>query len=128
MNVLRSSRGWRALAAPTSLRACRVHPLTSHRLVLRSFQHLAQNSDKEAPKSTTQATQAAAPKPPPPPTPPKSTSDDAVHISLKQQRKNDWEIIKRLSGNLWPKDDWSTRGRVVVGMGFLVAGKVRLQT
>ncbi|GJE89843.1 ABC transporter ATP-binding protein/permease [Phanerochaete sordida] len=124
MNVLRSSRSWRALAAPTSLRACRVHPLTSHRPVLRSFQHLAQNSDKETPKATPQATQAAVPKPPPLPSPPKSTSDDAVHISLKQQRKNDWEIIKRLSGNLWPKDDWSTRGRVVVGMGFLVAGKV----
>jgi ATP-binding cassette subfamily B (MDR/TAP) protein 7 len=64
-------------------------------------------------------------KPPAQAAPPKAASEDAVHISVKQQRKNDWEIIKRLSGNLWPKDDWSTRARVVVGMGLLVAGKVR---
>ncbi|THG95220.1 hypothetical protein EW026_g6390 [Hermanssonia centrifuga] len=55
---------------------------------------------------------------------PTSTPEDAIHISLAEQRRKDWDIVKRLSGNLWPKDDWSTRGRVVLGVGFLVCGKL----
>ncbi|EKM58666.1 uncharacterized protein PHACADRAFT_117756 [Phanerochaete carnosa HHB-10118-sp] len=126
MNALRSPRSWRAFAASSSFRPCRVHPLQFHGTVLRfrSFQHLAQNTDKEAPKQTLKGTAGTTSKPPAEPSPPKAAPDDAVHITVKQQRKNDWEIVKRLSGNLWPKDDWSTKARVVVGMSLLVAGKV----
>ena len=28
-------------------------------------------------------------------------------------------------GNVWPKNDWNTRGRVLFGLGLLVGGKVR---
>ncbi|KAG2107598.1 P-loop containing nucleoside triphosphate hydrolase protein [Suillus cothurnatus] len=33
-------------------------------------------------------------------------------------------IVKRLMSHVWPKDDWGTRGRVVLGFGLLIAGKV----
>lgn len=26
--------------------------------------------------------------------------------------------------HVWPKNDWGTRGRVVLGFGLLIAGKV----
>lgn len=48
---------------------------------------------------------------------------EPVHISQSEQRKNDWNIVKRLAENIWPKNDWSTRGRVLFGFGLLVAGK-----
>jgi hypothetical protein len=34
-------------------------------------------------------------------------------------------IVKRLMSHVWPKDDWRTRGRVVLGFALLIAGKVR---
>ena len=27
--------------------------------------------------------------------------------------------------HVWPRDDWNTRGRVLLGFGLLIAGKVR---
>ncbi|KAI0337240.1 P-loop containing nucleoside triphosphate hydrolase protein [Trametopsis cervina] len=82
----------------------------------RLFQHLAQ-------KPSTTPTSEAKP-PVTEPVKPASNSDDSVHITIAEQRRRDWNIIKRLSGNLWPKDDWSTRSRVVLGLSLLVAGKV----
>jgi ABC transporter ATM len=43
---------------------------------------------------------------------------------VKEQRRKDWMIVKRLMSHVWPKDDWGTRGRVVLGFGLLIAGKV----
>jgi ABC transporter ATM len=43
---------------------------------------------------------------------------------VKEQRRKDWIIVKRLMSHVWPKDDWGTRGRVVLGFGLLIAGKV----
>lgn len=140
MNALRLSRALRVPNAPhipasggrqiSSLQTYRSSQTSSiwisrrpQGIFHRHFQHLAQDPQKPQPGTPSQ---------PPPRTPatpaakPPAKADEVVHISLAQQRKNDWNIIKRLSGNLWPKDDWSTRGRVVVGMGLLVAGKVRL--
>jgi hypothetical protein len=28
-------------------------------------------------------------------------------------------------GNVWPRNDWNTRGRVLFGLALLVGGKVR---
>ena len=97
------------------------------RVSSRYFQHLAQQPQKEDPPT------AQPPRSPPQPssTPsiqPAAKQDlggDAIHISQSEQRKRDWNIVKKLAENLWPKDDWKTRGRVVFGLGLLVGGKVR---
>ena len=101
------------------------------RISPRYFQHLAQQPQKEDPST------AQPPRPPPHSTPalsiqPKAQAaakqdlgGDAIHISQSEQRKRDWNIVKKLAENLWPKDDWKTRGRVVFGLGLLVGGKVR---
>lgn len=136
MSVLRLTRAWarvpcrpcqysRILVPDRVLANANVftrHSKTSQTSQRRSFQHLAQGKDAPTSPKTASTTTAAPPaksaaKPPP-------SSDDVVHVSISQQRKNDWNIVKRLSGELWPKDDWSTRARVVLGMGLLVSGKV----
>ncbi|KIK45245.1 hypothetical protein CY34DRAFT_801869 [Suillus luteus UH-Slu-Lm8-n1] len=53
---------------------------------------------------------------------PKSVDSDIV--TVQEQRRKDWIIVKRLMSHVWPKDDWGTRGRVVLGFGLLIAGKV----
>lgn len=95
------------------------------RLQARCFQHLAQQ-----PQPPSQPPPPSAESKPTPPKQPaqakKPSSDDAVHITVAEQRRKDWNIIKRLSGNLWPKGDWSTRSRVVLGVGLLISAKVCL--
>ncbi|CDO74513.1 hypothetical protein BN946_scf184979.g68 [Trametes cinnabarina] len=49
---------------------------------------------------------------------------DAIHVSQAEQRKRDWNIVRKLVQNIWPKDDWKTRGRVLFGFGLLVGGKL----
>ena len=51
-------------------------------------------------------------------------SNDIANISPKEQRKKDWMIVRRLMSHVWPKHDWKTRARVVLGFGLLIAGKV----
>ncbi len=46
-------------------------------------------------------------------------------VTVAQQRKSDWNIVKRLMENVWPKNDWKTRATVVLGFGLLISGKVR---
>lgn len=59
---------------------------------------------------------------------PSATSDAAksaeLEITEKEQSRRDWEIIKKLIPNIWPKDDWGTKTRVLVAVGLLVGGKV----
>lgn len=49
-----------------------------------------------------------------------------VEVTEKEQSRRDWEIIKKLIPNIWPKNDWGTKTRVLVAVGLLVGGKVRL--
>ncbi|GLB40613.1 putative iron-sulfur clusters transporter ATM1 [Lyophyllum shimeji] len=74
-----------------------------------------------------------ASKPETTPTTPKSVVQDKQGQKLTQkaddptaaeQRKTDWRIVKRLLENVWPKDDWKTRGTVLLGFGLLVGSKV----
>lgn len=53
-----------------------------------------------------------------------SKSVDSDNVTVKEQRRKDWIIVKRLMSHVWPKDDWGTRGRVVLGFGLLITGKV----
>jgi ABC transporter ATM len=50
--------------------------------------------------------------------------DSEREITAKEQRTNDWSIITKLMVNVWPKNDWKTRGTVLLGFGLLVSGKV----
>ena len=50
----------------------------------------------------------------------------AEDVSDKEQSRRDWEIIKTLIPNIWPKDDCKTKIRVLVALGLLVGGKVSL--
>ena len=55
-------------------------------------------------------------------TPPKA---EVKEPSKEEQRRSDWVIIKRLMSNVWPKNDWRTRGTVLFGFVLLVSAKVR---
>ena len=89
---------------PTSASVCR-------------FGHLAgstESKDQKAPNAT--ALKNA-----------KKTSADLgseTDISQEEQRRKDWAIIKRLLINIWPPGDWNAKSRVILGFGFLIAGKV----
>jgi hypothetical protein len=48
------------------------------------------------------------------------------HVTAKEQRRKDWMVVRRLIGNVWPKHDWNTRFRVVLGFALLLGGKVPL--
>ncbi|KAL4245855.1 Type 1 protein exporter [Abortiporus biennis] len=45
-------------------------------------------------------------------------------LSRKEQRKRDWKLIKQLVVNVWPSNDWRTRGKVLLGFGLLISGKL----
>ncbi|KAG6840934.1 Iron-sulfur clusters transporter atm1, mitochondrial [Blastosporella zonata] len=80
------------------------------------------------PFSSRRMFQRLAPKPqvPAPPKTPPSTPEGpkAEDTTSKEQRKTDWIIVKRLLVNVWPKNDWKTRGTVLLGFGLLIGGKV----
>jgi hypothetical protein len=80
----------------------------------RGFRHLAQQ-----PNSTLQSATATKESPPQPAT------STVASITNAEQRRRDWGIIRRLVVHIWPKDDWGTRGRVILGVGLLIGGKVR---
>ena len=86
----------------------------------RLFRHLAAQDAKSSPQSSTTTAAAAGVKESPQPTPTSKTT-----ISNAEQRRRDWSIVRRLLVHIWPKDDWATRGRVVLGVGLLICGKVR---
>ncbi|KAH9042243.1 iron-sulfur clusters transporter ATM1 [Lactarius pseudohatsudake] len=67
-------------------------------------------------KSASQSTTTTAPKEATPAAP-------KVAVSNAVQRRRDWAIVRRLAVHIWPKNDWGTRGRVVLGVGLLVSGK-----
>lgn len=46
-------------------------------------------------------------------------------VSDKEQTRRDWDIIKKLLPNVWPKNDWGTKTRVLLAVGLLIGGKVR---
>jgi ABC transporter ATM len=87
----------------------------------RLFRHLAAQDAKSPPQSSTTAPAAAGVNESPQPTPTSKAT-----ISNAEQRRRDWTIVRRLLVHIWPKDDWATRGRVVLGVGLLISGKVRL--
>ncbi|OCH86471.1 P-loop containing nucleoside triphosphate hydrolase protein [Obba rivulosa] len=121
--VLRLSYCAKAAVA-SSIRRSRAHLATTvhihSRFTLASktnarlFQNLSQQPSKpQADKPPPAAVQAT----------PKSR-DDSSQVSNAEQRSRDWNILKRLARNIWPRNDWSTRSRVLLGFGLLVVGKL----
>ncbi|GAA5902594.1 hypothetical protein JCM6882_009326 [Rhodosporidiobolus microsporus] len=45
-------------------------------------------------------------------------------VSEKEQSRRDWDIIKKLLPNVWPKNDWGTKTRVLLALALLVGGKL----
>jgi hypothetical protein len=88
----------------------RIPPLPASPHHCRAFRHLAQQ-----PNNTPQSTATGQSSPPP----------STVTVSNAEQRRRDWAIVRRLAVHMWPKDDWGTRGRVALGVGLLIGGKVR---
>ena len=115
----------RAHSRPLSILRLSASPprcsLPTARIWARQFQHLANQPPKTDKDASAHTPTKSANKPH---KKPEFSSDDAVHITLAEQRRKDWNIVKRLSVNLWPKNDWSTRSRVILGVGFLICGKV----
>ena len=61
-----------------------------------------------------------------PPAPKEATPSGDVKSSNKEQRQRDIQIIRRLLPNIWPKGETSTKARVVIALGLLAGGKVRV--
>ncbi|KAK4047159.1 Iron-sulfur clusters transporter atm1, mitochondrial [Microbotryomycetes sp. JL201] len=54
----------------------------------------------------------------------KGDVSQVAQVSDKEQTRKDWEIVKTLLPNVWPKNDWGTKTRVLVALGLLVGGKL----
>ncbi|KAK0204993.1 P-loop containing nucleoside triphosphate hydrolase protein [Desarmillaria ectypa] len=74
----------------------------------RSFQHQAGPQPAPSSKSAT----------------PKPVASSSSEVTVAEQRKSDWNIVKRLMENVWPKNDRKTRATVVLGFGLLISGKL----
>ncbi|KAK0469554.1 iron-sulfur clusters transporter ATM1 [Desarmillaria tabescens] len=74
----------------------------------RSLQHQADVQPTPTPKSATS----------------KPVPSSHSEVTVAEQRKSDWNIVKRLMENVWPKNDWKTRATVVLGFGLLISGKL----
>lgn len=44
-------------------------------------------------------------------------------VTVREQRKKDWSIMRKMMEHMWPRD-LAVRSRVVLGLGLLVGGKV----
>ena len=53
----------------------------------------------------------------------KSGSGLVGAVTVQEQRRKDWNIIRKMMEHMWPRD-WTVRSRVVLGLGLLVGGKV----
>ncbi|KAI6025873.1 hypothetical protein F5J12DRAFT_678489, partial [Pisolithus orientalis] len=41
-----------------------------------------------------------------------------------ERQRKDWMVVQKLMENVWPKDDWSTRGKVILGFAVLISANV----
>lgn len=54
---------------------------------------------------------------------PKADFVPVGEITVREQRKKDWSIMRKMIEHMWPRD-WGVRSRVVLGLGLLIGGKV----
>ena len=53
----------------------------------------------------------------------KSDAAPVGEVTIQEQRRKDWNIVRRMMEHMWPQD-WGVRSRVILGLGLLVGGKV----
>ncbi|KAF5359697.1 hypothetical protein D9756_003573 [Leucocoprinus leucothites] len=53
-----------------------------------------------------------------------SPKEEVQYPTKAEQRRNDWIIVKQLFADVWPKDDWRTRGTVLLGFVLLISAKL----
>lgn len=129
--LLRSATSWLSSQCTTSrvlvsgslrgsLSRCSALQRLSYTAPHRNHVPLPRYNSQQAPQAT--KTPTVTPSKPPPASP--SPASHTVHVSQAEQRRKDWSIVKKLAENIWPKNDWSTRGRVILGLGLLITGKL----
>jgi hypothetical protein len=135
-----ATRGFaRAACTPNTLGGAfdfKSRPLTLSPPLHRAYRHLAQQPSQQPQSSQSSSTPSQAPtnssqdavaktsSPGPELKTAQPVSADIRHLTPAEQRRKDWAIVKRLAVNIWPANDWNTKGRVLAGLGLLVAGKV----
>ncbi|KAF5344565.1 hypothetical protein D9756_011456 [Leucocoprinus leucothites] len=53
-----------------------------------------------------------------------SSKEEVQYPTKAEQRQNDWIIVKKMFADVWPKDDWRTRGTVLLGFVLLISAKL----
>ncbi|KAJ4477494.1 P-loop containing nucleoside triphosphate hydrolase protein [Lentinula aciculospora] len=87
--------------------------ISQRRIGCRFFQSLAsENQPKAQDKAPTTAI------------PDNENHPEHLLATTAQERRSNWRIVKNLMVNVWPKNDWKTRGTVVLGFALLISGKV----
>ncbi|KXN82782.1 Iron-sulfur clusters transporter ATM1, mitochondrial [Leucoagaricus sp. SymC.cos] len=90
-------------------------PRSTQPISLRLFGHLARDDSKTTnPPSKVVETPKAKAEP----------KEEVQHPTKAEQRRSDWVIIKQLFANVWPKNDWRTRGTVLLGFVLLISAKL----
>ncbi|KAJ1307506.1 hypothetical protein OPQ81_001605 [Rhizoctonia solani] len=108
------------------IRPSSIHPSilgSNLQFIQRSFRTCSPTRQAPPPTTTQVSTPASTENTKSEPKPP-AAGETVVHISQAEQRRVDWEIVKRLIVNVWPKREWSIRARVVLALSLLLAGKV----
>jgi hypothetical protein len=91
--------------------------------ILSRIRGFARDSPSEVQNNVRNPDSSPKPEVPPKPTRVESQVPES-EPSQKEQRRRDWAVMKKLLVNVWPKNDWRTRGAVVLGFVFLIAGKL----
>ncbi|KAG9125318.1 Iron-sulfur clusters transporter atm1, mitochondrial [Ceratobasidium sp. 392] len=96
-----------------------------------SFRHLAPSNEPQPTTTTTTASSSSsspssqqAAKPPAKPVTNAGAGETVVHISQAEQRRVDWQIVKKLVVNVWPRGEIGVKARVVLALSLLLTGKV----
>ncbi|KAG8737822.1 Iron-sulfur clusters transporter atm1, mitochondrial [Ceratobasidium sp. 428] len=111
-----AGRSFTSLTRPNTLR-----PSIPSACFGRSFRNLATNDTTTTPSSPPKQTT----KPPSTtPAPNAGAGETVVHITQAEQRRVDWEIVKKLVVNVWPRGEIGIKTRVVLALSLLLAGKV----
>jgi ABC transporter ATM len=85
-------------------------------ITLRLVGHLARDKPTANPPQKVSENVKSKPEPP---------NGTVEHLTNAEQRRSDWNIIKQLFTNVWPENDWRTRGTVLLGFVLLFSAKVR---
>ncbi|KAJ3822343.1 P-loop containing nucleoside triphosphate hydrolase protein [Lentinula raphanica] len=111
---------------PFSATRTRYHPSITVQIASRRFfRNLASEDNLKKGNQNDQNTHNTQGKPFTPTSDPHSSNPlEPSQVTAAQERRSNWKIVKNLMVNVWPKNDWRTRGTVILGFVFLISGKV----